>query len=707
MSELGLELLAPAGDLDTLKAVIDAGADAVYFGGEMFGARAYAKNFSFEDAKEGIKYAKLHNRKAYLTVNTLVKNKEFDYDLYAYLKYYYEAGIDAFLVQDFGLFKFIKEHFPQVEVHASTQVSTSSSYGANFLKEMGADRVVLSRETSLKEIKEIYDKTKMDIEVFVHGAICVCYSGNCLMSSVLGGRSGNRGRCAQPCRLPYQTTVNGKNSKEIGDYLLSPSDMCLLEHLPELSEAGAFSLKIEGRMKNPTYAAGVTSIYRKYIDLYLSGKEYKVSKKDIEFLKALGQRGGFTDLYLKEQNGRKLMSFMDSSLHLDKDVLYTPPSKKIPLSFEVTLKKGKEAILKLTSDKHSITVLGDIVSEANNRPLSEEDVIKQMKKTGDSAFFLKDISVNMDDGIFMPVSKLNALRRDGFSFLEDKMMGEDYRYSIDFSYKSSPSVKNETVDKAGFSIFVKNTNQLNVALSYVDESDKLILDHTFLEMDIDDLKDRCKAKIILSMPAVFRLKAERFFERNNFKNRIDSFDGFLAASYDSLGYLKENKIPNSKIIIDHRLYTFNNEAVASFLEEGYMEVTSPYELNRKELKHRDNSRSSVITYGRIPLMISANCTRKNVSGCDKTPSVLYLKDRKNVSFPVRNDCSICMNTIYNSLPLDLYKEISYFMEIGFSDFRIDFSTENEKECKAVLEQYYNNIPLNVEATKGHFNRGVE
>jgi len=705
MSELGLELLAPAGDLDTLKAVVDAGADAVYFGGEMFGARAYAKNFSYEDALSGIKYAKLHDRKVYLTVNTLVKNKEFDENLYSYLKFYYEAGIDAFLVQDFGLFKFIKEHFKDVEVHASTQVSTSSKYGAEYLKELGANRVVLSRETSLKEIKEIYDATKMDIEVFVHGAICVCYSGNCFMSSFLGGRSGNRGRCAQPCRLPYRTNIEGIDSKEAGDYLLSPADMCLLEHIPELSEAGAYSLKIEGRMKSPSYAAGVVSIYRKYIDLYLKTKKpYEVSKQDIEFLKGLGQRGGFTDTYLKHQNGPELMSMKDSSLHLDKKLTFTPKPAPISVSAEVYFSKGSESVIRLISDQAEITVLGDEVLEALKRPLTKEDVIKQINKTGDSVFTLRNTDVFMDDGIFMPVSSLNKLRREAFSKLEDMLLYRDYTPSKECNFKAKASVKNEPVLDRAYFVSVTTMEQLFCALSYVGENDTIILSHALLNEDIDNLDT--KARVILALPEIFRLKAERYFEANHFSERIDSFDGFMASSYDGLGYLLDLGIDKSRILLDHRLYTYNNSTLQSFRDEGYDEFIAPIELNSKELKHRDNSDSACIVYGYLPLMISANCIRKNIHGCDKTVSVNRLIDRKNIAFPVRNDCSICMNTIYNSLPLDLYSELDYLQEIGFSKFRIDFTIEGAKECREVFEEYFNGASLQKEITKGHFNRGV-
>lgn len=315
MSEKGLELLAPAGNPETFKRVIDAGADAVYFGGSAFGARAYAKNLSPNEAEPALRYAHSKGKKAYLTVNTLLKNDEIIYDLYPYIRTYYELGIDAVIVCDHGVFTFIRDHFPDLKLHISTQMNTCSVFGAAYLADEGADRIVTARELSIQEISDIYEKTGIEIECFVHGALCVCYSGQCLMSSIIGGRSGNRGRCAQPCRLPYKV-YRGKDRVDTpGDYILSPKDLCGIRHIPELSEAGVYSLKIEGRMKQADYAAGVVSIYRKYVDMYLTNGKgaYKVSKKDMDALMALGNRNGFTDSYYSKQNDTAMISFVSPS----------------------------------------------------------------------------------------------------------------------------------------------------------------------------------------------------------------------------------------------------------------------------------------------------------------------------------------------------------------------------------------------------------
>lgn len=322
-----VEILAPAGSYDIMKAVIHAGADAVYLGGDLFGARAFANNFDQEELIRAIEYAHLHDKSIYLTVNTLLKEKELRNYLIQYLTPFYEAGLDAVIVQDFGVLKVVHECFPDLDIHASTQMAITGRYGSQMLKDAGATRIVTARELSAKEIKAIHDYCDIEIESFVHGALCYCYSGQCLFSSMNGGRSGNRGRCTQPCRMNYDvhedtnqdgngtskesTNESGKIENNRNEkYVLSPKDMCALDIIPDVIESGVFSLKIEGRMKNITYAAGVTSLYRKYVDLYLANgrKGYHVSEKDMKDLMDIYNRGSFTSGYYKMAKGREMIS---------------------------------------------------------------------------------------------------------------------------------------------------------------------------------------------------------------------------------------------------------------------------------------------------------------------------------------------------------------------------------------------------------------
>lgn len=296
------EVLAPAGSYESFHAAIAAGADAVYLAGNLFGARAFAQNFSEEELLHVIDEAHLHGRKIYLTVNTLLKEKELEEKLYTYLEPYYNEGLDAVIVQDYGVLRFIRQHFPGLALHASTQMTVTGPEGASLLADYGVERVVPARELSLKEVETIKKATQMEMECFVHGALCYCYSGQCLMSSMIGGRSGNRGQCAQPCRLPY--TYKGKNG-----YLMSLKDICTLESIPDLIEHGIDSFKIEGRMKKPEYVAGVTAMYRKYTDLYLEHgrEEFRVKKSDLEELMDLYNRGGFHSGYYFVHNGPEML----------------------------------------------------------------------------------------------------------------------------------------------------------------------------------------------------------------------------------------------------------------------------------------------------------------------------------------------------------------------------------------------------------------
>ena len=342
-----VEILAPAGSMECLKAAVAAGADAVYTGGALFGARAYAHNLTEEELLEAIDYVHLHGRRLYLTVNTLIKDREMEKQMYDYLLPYYRQGLDAVIVQDIGLFRFIRKHFPDLPIHASTQMTLTGVDGAKFLEKEGAQRIVTSRELSMAEVKKIADETELEIESFVHGALCYCYSGQCLFSSFIGGRSGNRGQCAQPCRLLYQTPEAKKPQ-----YLLSLKDICTLELIPEMIESGIYSFKIEGRMKKPQYAAAVAFQYRKYADLYLkyyeecpvgedpaayAMKKYRVCEEDRQMLLDLYNRGGFHTGYYHTQNGREMIS------------LNRPNHAGVP-AVKVLAKKGRNVTAKALTD---------------------------------------------------------------------------------------------------------------------------------------------------------------------------------------------------------------------------------------------------------------------------------------------------------------------------------------------------------------------
>lgn len=714
MSKLGLEVLAPAGDPEIFTRVIDAGADAVYFGGSAFGARAYATNFTLESAEASIRYAHARGKKAYLTVNTLLKNLEMEKELYPYLKSYYEMGLDAVIVQDYGVFTMVRDYFPELALHCSTQMSLCTPYGASFLQQQGAHRVVTAREISLAEIKDIYDATGMEIETFVHGALCVSYSGQCLMSSMIGGRSGNRGRCAQPCRLNYDVTdANGKKMRLPGAYPISPKDLCGIADLPALSEAGVYSLKIEGRMKQGDYAEGVVAVYRKYVDQYLSNPSapYQVEKEDMDILFGLGNRNGFTNSYYYKRNGTELISFTDSAHRNQKQKNAERKEKqRLPIkgSFVATLGAPMELTVSLLDGTKECKVTGAIVEAAKNQGATEEAIQKQLSKTGNTPYVFDELSITCGDGVFLPNALLNELRRNALEALEAKMLEVPPRVALPYEEKEESQTFEPSL-AAGTFVTVMREDQLEVVLQK-DYVRSIGLD-TALTLskgaDVRALVERIHAadkQAVFLMPAIFRKNTYGSVARI-----LDSvtFDGYVASTMDGLGYLLE-RVPASQIIADQRLYTYSNRTEEAYRANGIVLNTMPYELNGKELRHRGNANSFFTIYGYTPLMYMANCTHKNCVGCDHTPTKTILKDRFGNPFTVINACEICTNILYNHLPTNLIGEADAHVLQAFGD-RLDFTLESAKEVAGILQQYEQKSRGDSKETytKGHYGRGVE
>ena len=701
-----LELLSPAGDLQIFKAVVDAGADAVYFGGDLFGARAYAKNFTIEEASEAIKYAHLHGVKAYLTVNTLLKNLEIEGRLYEYLKAYVENGIDAFIVQDFGVFNFIRSFFPDTHVHVSTQCSLCTGYGAKFFENLGAKRIVTAREISIREIEAIHKECPdIEIESFIHGALCVCYSGQCLMSSILGGRSGNRGRCAQPCRLPYEAyDENGKHLNKKGNYILSPKDFCTIKHLPEMIEAGVMSFKIEGRMKQLNYATGVVSVYRKYLDeyLYKGPKNYNVLEEDIQRLLDFGNRSGFTDLYLNKHNGPEMITF-EAPSHTKtegKGVSINTRSKiKVDCRVRAVLGEKFEITFTDKNDNKAISV-GNVIEAASKKPTTREDIEKAVSGLGNTIFEMDKLIIDCDNNIFLPVSVIKNSRREAIDKLSAILAGDTIVPKVN-DFVPVEFLGNTCVKPTTF-VTVSNKEQLE-AITAFDCIDRIGVPYHLFEDAINSFD----GEVYIYLPTVLR---EEYISKLTIDDRAA---GVIAASYDELGWLSSIGYDYKKIIIDHRLYNFSNRSIYSFSALKYSMNCIPYELSIKELKHRDNSHSQMIIYSRIPMMVTANCTVKNTIGCQKKNDRITIVDRKNENMIVQCNCDNCYNVIYNSkkyIAFDMKKEL---LNLGIKEFRLDFTVEDYKETKEILRLYVDSFTKNQpfdfkgDYTKGHLRRGVE
>jgi putative protease len=708
MRNKDFELLAPAGNLEIFKGVIESGADAVYVGGSMFGARAYANNFTEDELLEAIDFAHLRGVKVYLTVNTLIKNSEFS-KLYDYLLVYYKRGLDAVIVQDIGVVKAIHEYFPSLEIHTSTQMTVTGADGVRFLSQFGVTRVVMAREVSLAEMKRIHEETGMELEAFVHGALCYSYSGQCLFSSILGGRSGNRGRCAQPCRLPY--TVEGKKD----EYILSLKDMCGIKALDKLHDAGVYSLKIEGRMKQLEYACGVVKYYRSYID-----SMKPVTDADYDRIKALGNRCGFTDRYYFDHNGSDMVTYVKPNF-VSNAAEPSPEKRKLSIEGELVLREGKPG--SLTVKRGDVTYKASIepVSAALKAPLDKKAAIDRINKTGDTDFEFSHIKAQIGENVFVPNGALNKLRRDAISGLCDKLLKKYYRNDARYADISSMCelpehvVKSDAAHEDG-AVNAKDYTticscmtraQLDTLISY-DCFDVFYLDFdmydrkTLIQQFADDVKCLTKRnkKVYLMLPTIFRADSSDYFV--SIAKELDkvSFDGFVVKNYEEL-YLTENLFTGKKVILDHNMYTFNDVSKSAFFEHGVSGDTVPLELNSRESMHRNNIGSQMIVYGYYPLMTTANCVHKNTKGCDKKQKLIYLKDRYNKSFAVCNNCKECYNTIYNSLPTMLTKNISKLKEAGIRSFRYSFTIETPKQIKAVMDDKV------AEYTNGHYKRGVE
>lgn len=705
MRNKDFELLAPAGNLEILKGVIESGADAVYVGGSMFGARAYANNFTEEELLEAIDFAHLRGVKVYLTVNTLIKNSELS-KLYDYLLVYYKRGLDAVIVQDIGVVKAIHEYFPSMEIHTSTQMTVTGADGVRFLSQFGVTRVVMAREVSLAEMKRIHEETGMELEAFVHGALCYSYSGQCLFSSILGGRSGNRGRCAQPCRLPY--TVEGKKD----EYILSLKDMCGIKALDKLHDAGVYSLKIEGRMKQLEYACGVVKYYRSYID-----SMKPVTDADYDRIKALGNRCGFTDRYYFDHNGSDMVTYVKPNF-VSNAAEPSPEKRKLSIEGELVLREGEPG--SLTVKRGDVTYKASIepVSAALKAPLDKKAAIDRINKTGDTDFEFSHIKAQIGENVFVPNGALNKLRRDAISGLCDKLLKKYYRDDARYTDMSrltalpehvvkSDAAHDEAINDYTTICSCMTRAQLDTLIGY-ECFDVFYLDfdmydrNTLIQQFADDVKCLTKRnkKVYLMLPTIFRADSSDYFV--SIAKELDkvSFEGFVVKNYEEI-YLTENLFTGKKVILDHNMYTFNDVSKSAFFEHGVSGDTVPLELNSREIMHRNNIGSQMIVYGYYPLMTTANCVHKNTKGCDKKQKLIYLKDRYNKSFAVCNNCKECYNTIYNSLPTMLIKNINKLKEAGIRSFRYSFTIETPKQIKAVMDDKV------AEYTNGHYKRGVE
>ena len=737
------ELLAPAGSFESLRAAVNAGADAVYIGGTRFGARAYAENPDEKGLCEAIEFAHLHGCDLYMTVNTLLKDSEME-ELGAYLKPYYESGLDAVIVQDMGVFSYIRENFPDLDIHASTQMTVLGAEGAEFLKKQGAARVVTARELSLQEIRRIHDTVDVEIESFIHGALCYCYSGQCLMSSMFGGRSGNRGRCAQPCRLPYQLKGDGKLLGKKGEeYILSPKDMCTIEILPEILEAGVCSLKIEGRMKRPEYTAGVVRVYRKYLDYYLEygGDKYRVDPKDYGELQALYNRGGFSRGYYQVHNGRDMISLTRPShfeekgkkamqekqryeallQEIRKEYLDRDKKETIEGSFRISLDGPSELAVRYRDAE--VRVEGEPGQVPKNQPMTEADIRKQLMKTGDTPFIFGKLAIQMDGDIFCPNGQLNRMRREALEKLTEQCTAGTHRASGDIrkllTCNGAGGDTDKKAQKLGHFPLRVQLERAEYLPEVLDFPEVQAVYLTSEKLDFERLPEyvnvchRAEKECLLVLPAIFRTPARRWFEERTELIKQAGLDGLVLKNLEELEFVKNQGL-ELPLIGDHNLYSWNQEAGTFWKKQGITRETLPLELNDRELKERGARDAELIAYGYLPLMTTAGCLHRTVERCDQKETVRMLIDRYKKEFPAVNYCRYCYNVIYNSEPLSLLNNKEEVERLAPEALRLCFTLESRKEIRRILKDYTEvfcgGAPCRrpeYSYTKGHLKRGVQ
>lgn len=739
------ELLAPAGDFETLKQAIHHGADAIYLGGKKFGARKFASNFDEEEMVRAIKYCHLYGVKIYVTVNTMIYEDELD-EVIEYVSFLHHAHVDAIIIQDIGLIKVLRKKFPNLELHASTQLHNHNQEQLKYLEELGIKRVVVARELSLDEINKL--DTKMEIECFIHGALCVCYSGQCLFSSLLLGRSGNRGACAGICRLPFELLEDGKKVDSEGKYLLSPKELNTMNHIEELMESNITSFKIEGRMKSPTTIGFIVSLYRKLIDGYEKNHPYQITEEDQKNLRMLFNRE-FTDGYLFHSTVYQLMNikspnhigypigkvvsikkdkieleltetlnqedgirFLESETGMTINFLYDKSMKlissvdknhhafidhkvkvkvgntvmktvdhkllksleqyqlkKINISFESEISLEKGFILTVNDGENKITKKASIVEKAKENPTTKERVIAQLMKTGSTPFNVKNIKIDMEDNLFIPISSLNELRR---AILEELVTTRENKgVEVIENHPENNNIQYKVPSKITYTASIMNKEQLEACIeSNIDE---------FYTTDFS-LYQEYKNQIKI----YYRLSRVNHYHSDYQKERL------LIGEYGSLIYTKENEV-----VSDYFLNIANHEAIDYLLSKNVSRITVSVENDLTKLKnllntYKEKPNLEMVIYGKLEAMVMKYCPlsllvhkKGTICSCCRNGKKYQLKDRNNALYPLLQENE--RTHIYYHTPIEL--KVDDYIKIGIKTFRFEFLDESKEDIKSIIKKY--------------------
>ena len=703
---MNMELLSPAGSPESLRAAVQNGAGAVYLGWGQFNARRSAKNFSDEEFAEALRYCHERGARVFLTLNTLLTDRELPKAAET-ARAACRLGVDSILVQDWGLFDMLRKTFPDLPLHASTQMSVFTSGGACEMAADGCERVVIARECSAEDTAEICRRCPVEVEAFVHGALCMCYSGQCGMSAVVGGRSGNRGRCAQPCRLPYGMDAPAKR-----EYPLSLKDNCLADRLQEMDEMGVACLKLEGRMKRPEYVAVISRIYARLLE---EGR--KPTAEESAQLEQAFSRSGFTDWYWRGRHGAGMFGvrpentqdpkalFDEAKAAYEKDNLRT-----VPVRFICTVKSGEACILTAEDeDGHMVTVRGSIPEAARNRSVTAEEICQRLAKTGGTAYRCENVTADVDDGLSLPASAVNALRRDALAALSEERVRPPVRREL-------PIPDMENIDCSS------DTPLLTVSVATADQLSQELLDcgparvyvplEEFVRMDSLPAADTEWCAIL---PRVWRDRDEPLLLE---WLEIVKTMGVSSVLVGNIGHLSLARTAGMTMYGDYGMNVFNSRSVDYLRQKNLASVCLSFELRFAQM--RDMAKSlpaEAIVYGRLPLMITENCLVQNRFGChlDRAhPAVPVsapcrhghvLKDRTDAEFPLMGVFGH-RTEIQNGKVLWLADRPDY-RRLGLTYARLRFTTETAEECAAVMRSYLTGAAAPGEFTRGLYERGVE
>ena len=690
-----MELLAPAGGYEALTAAVQNGADAVYMGFGAFNARRSAKNFTDEEFASAVRYCHLRGVRVFLTLNTLLTDRELP-GAAAALRKASAMGVDAVLVQDWGLLTLAKEIVPDLPLHASTQMSLFTLGGANAAAALGMERVVLARELDRDEVREICAGCGAEIEVFGHGALCMCYSGQCEMSAVLGQRSGNRGACAQPCRLPY-----GVNGPCRNQFPLSLKDANLSAYLQELEAMGVACLKLEGRMKRPEYVAVITAIYRRLMD-----EKRGPTAEEARALEQAFSRSGFTDGYYRHRKGPAMFGTRPENAPEPRELfsearkLYeNGEHKRIPVTMQAAIQADSPAALTVSDGVHTVTVTGPVPEAARNRALTAADAAERLQKTGGTVFRCETAEVDVGDGLMLTAAAINGLRRDALEALAAARTAVPQRRSL-----PTPALpEGETFSPAApkLTCSIARLDQLTDALAQGAE-----MIYVPIEL-LPGLKDyRGRAKLCAVLPRVWRDGDEA-----GFRKILETIPALSAVSIGNAGHMAIVECLPLEKRGDFGLNVFNSRAVAFWQGQGLDSVTVSFELRHQQVRElRKYLPCEGIVYGRLPLMITENCMTGNAGNCRGDKRLCdgenALTDRTGARFPLLGQYG-CRCEIENSRTLFLADKPEW-RSCGLTWARLRFTTESPARCDAVLRRYQGEGDWTPEEfTKGLFYRGVE